>query len=106
LLKGCAHGDGGGFVEGTRKDGRDEKKGGGCAPGQQPKAPLPYESRRERSAANRNQKILREETKQTKTGENFAKNAEFLEIALRRRQSSFFFPLRSRRPCAGESILR
>ena len=30
----------------------------------------------------RNQKILQKETKQTKTGEDFAKNAEFLEIAL------------------------
>jgi hypothetical protein len=28
-----------------------------------------------RSAASRNQKILQKETKQTKTGENFAKNA-------------------------------
>jgi hypothetical protein len=35
-----------------------------------------------RSAASRNQKILQKETKQTKTGENFAKNAECLEIAL------------------------
>ena len=37
---------------------------------------------RMRSAASRNQKILQKETKQTKTGENFAKNPEFLEIAL------------------------
>jgi hypothetical protein len=35
-----------------------------------------------RRAASRNQKILQKETKQTKTGEDFAKNAEFLEIAL------------------------
>ena len=37
---------------------------------------------RMRSAASRNQNILQKETKHTKTGENFAKNAEFLEIAL------------------------
>jgi hypothetical protein len=34
------------------------------------------------SAASRNQKILQKATKLTKTGENFAKNAECLEIAL------------------------
>ena len=34
----------------------------------------------------RNQKILQKETKQTKTGENCAKHAEFLEIALERGQ--------------------